>query len=213
MLVDYSLMFVTDDSIEDDEAFFSILESALQGGVTIVQLREKKIHTQALYYKALKTKNLCEKYNIPLIINDRVDIALAVNADGLHIGQKDIPYTIARKMLGKEKIIGLSVSNKEQAKEAQLTDVDYIGLSPIFSTTTKTLDLDKPLKIEGLKNIRNIYSDPIVSIGGINKTNVVDVIQNGSTGVAVVSAISKAEDPRNESKKLKEMIWKAGTKL
>lgn len=207
---DFGLMYVTDDSIRDDKLFFSILEAALRGGANSIQLREKNNNTLSFYHRAVTTENLCKKYNIPLIINDRLDIALAVNAHGLHIGQKDIPFSIARKILGKDKIIGLSVSNEMQAIEANELDVDYIGLSPVFATKTKTTDLDIPLGIEGLKKIRNLSNKPIICIGGIDICNTIDLIANGADGIAVISSISKAENPELETTKLRQALCKTG---
>ena len=208
--VDYSLMYVTDDSITDDTAFFKILEDALKGGTSIVQLREKSGNTRSFYNRALKAKTLCHAYRIPLIINDRIDIALAADADGVHIGQTDMPYSKARALLGATKIIGLSVSNTEQAIEAENLKVDYIGISPIFNTATKKSDLAPSIGIEGLKMIRPLFSKPIVCIGGIHQNNVADIIKNGANGVAVISAISKAKYPKKETKNLKEIICQIG---
>ena len=156
--VDYALMYVTDDSIKDDNSFFHILEASLKGGATIIQLREKTCDTQTFYQRAVRCKEICEKYNTPLLINDRLDIALAIDADGVHIGQTDMPYEVARRLLSNSKIIGLSVSNKEQAEQPNAQAADYIGISPIFSTNTKTTDLAKPLGIAGLKEIRQFYA-------------------------------------------------------
>lgn len=210
--VDYALMFVTDDSIRDDNSFFAILEAALKGGATIIQLREKSCNTATFYRRAIRCKELCDTYKIPLIINDRIDIALAVNADGVHIGQTDIPFNVARRLLGKNSIIGLSVSTLEQAVKDNAQAADYIGISPIFSTNTKTTDLARPLGIAGLKAIRELYSKPIVCIGGIHKNNTKEIIDNGANGIAVVSAISKAEDPEAATKELKEIVCKTGIK-
>ncbi|WP_282111574.1 thiamine phosphate synthase [Maribacter stanieri] len=209
--VDYALMYVTDDSIKDDNSFFHILEASLKGGATIIQLREKTCDTQTFYQRAVRCKEICEKYYVPLLINDRLDIALAIDADGVHIGQTDIPYAVARRLLGKSKIIGLSVSNKEQAEQPNAQAADYIGISPIFSTNTKTTDLAQPLGILGLKEIRQIYKKPIVCIGGIHKDNTQEIIANGADGIAVVSAISNAEDPEAATKELKEIVCKTGT--
>ncbi|WP_291728419.1 thiamine phosphate synthase [Bernardetia sp.] len=210
--VDYSLMYVTDDRITNDSLFFQILEDSLRGGASIIQLREKNLDTKSFFYRALKTKSLCEKYGVPCIVNDRIDIALAINAEGVHVGQKDMPVSVARKLLGKDKIIGLSVSNICQATQANDLEIDYIGISPIFGTTTKTKDLDEPLGIEGLKKIKQISSKPIVCIGGINKKNTAQIIQNGADGIAVISAISKADNPKIETKTLKNIVCQAGTK-
>jgi thiamine-phosphate pyrophosphorylase len=135
---------------------------------------------------------------------------LAVDADGVHIGQKDLPYSLTRKLVGTNKIVGLSVSDRDQAIEAEKLGVDYIGISPIFNTSTKKLDLAFPLGIEGLQIIRPLFSKPIVCIGGIQTNNVANIIKNGSNGIAVISAISKAAFPEKETKKLKEIIWQAG---
>lgn len=210
--VDYALMYVTDERITNDEQFLSILEASLVGGTTIVQLREKKLHSKQFYERALAVKDLCTKYQTPLIINDRIDIALAINADGVHIGQKDLPVHVARELLGNNKIIGWSVSNEEQAIEANDLEVDYIGLSPIFSTNTKTKDLDTPLGIDGLKKLKKISNKPIVCIGGIDEKNTASIIQNGADGIAVVSAISQANNPEQVTQQLKEIICQTGTK-
>lgn len=204
-------MFVTDDSIRDDQQFFQILEASLQGGASSIQLREKTVDTRSFYQRALTTKALCQQYQTPLIINDRIDLALAIDADGVHIGQKDMPYPIARKLLGKDKIIGLSVSNETQAIEAEQMGVDYIGISPIFSTATKTKDLDAPLGIVGLKQIRQLFTSTILCIGGIHQGNAAEIIQNGADGLAVVSAISKAPNPLLATQQLKAIICQAGT--
>ena len=209
--VDYALMYVTDDSIRDDNSFFAILKAALKGGATIIQLREKTLDTLAFYKRALRCKELCNTYGIPLIINDRLDIALAIDADGVHIGQTDMPYDVARRLLGNSKIIGLSVSNKEQAEQRDAQAADYIGISPIFSTNTKTTDLAQPLGISGLKEIRELYKKPIVCIGGIHKDNTQEIIANGADGIAVVSAISKADNPEAATNELKEIVCKTFT--
>jgi thiamine-phosphate pyrophosphorylase len=208
--IDYSLMYVTDDSVTDDVAFFRILENSLKGGATIIQLREKYCTTYSFYKRALRSKILCDRYNVPLIINDRIDIALAIDAAGVHIGQSDLPYAAARKLVGRNKIIGLSISNCAQAKEAESQSVDYIGISPIFNTSTKKSDLAAALGIEGLKMIRPLFSKPIVCIGGIKQTNVTEIIKNGADGIAVISAISQAIDPKKETEKLKKIIWQTG---
>ena len=204
------MMFVTDDRVTEDRQFLSILEASLKGGATVIQLREKKLSTRLFYQRALATKQLCTKYNIPLIINDRVDIALAIDADGVHIGQKDLPVGVSRELLGENKIIGWSVSNEKQAVDANRLSVDYIGLSPIFETATKKEDLDPALGIKGLLNLKQTSTKPIICIGGINEENAASVMQNGSDGIAVVSAISKAENPELATTKLKQIIWKTG---
>ena len=207
--IDYSLMLVSDYRIKDNHKFLNIIESALISGATMIQLREKDVDTSFFYNRAFLVKKLCNKFKVPLIINDRLDIALAVNADGLHIGQKDIKYEIARSHLGANKIIGISISNINELYIANNTGANYIGLSPIFSTITKTDHLANPLGIEGLRLITKISNKPIISIGGINKSNVSKVICNGSDGVAVISAISESRDPEKETKILIQKINRA----
>ena len=204
--LDISLMYVTDDRILDKEKFFEVLNGALAGGATIIQLREKSMDSKSFIERAIKVKEMCKNYNVPLLINDRLDVALAVNADGLHIGQKDIPYKIARKFLGKDKIIGISISSQMELKVANDTGADYVGLSPIFSTSTKNEDLASPIGIGGLKKFKAISKKPIICIGGVNEINLGTIFLNGADGVAVVSAISSSTNPMNFTRNLKKII-------
>ena len=204
---DLSLYLVTDARIPDGKDFFEIIEEAVKGGVTLVQLREKDCSSLEFYEKAVRLKKILGKYGVPLIINDRLDIALAVDAEGLHIGQGDLPYSVARKLLGADKIIGLSVENEEDVRVANALDLDYIGISPVFSTPTKT-DTAPALGLEGTKLLNTISLHPSVGIGGIHLNNVADVIKAGSEGVSVVSAIMMADDPCFASKELKNIILK-----
>ena len=202
---DLSLYLVTDDRIPEGKDFYKIIESAVQGGVTMVQLREKEASSRAFYEKALRLKQLLSPLHIPLIINDRLDIALAVDAEGLHIGQSDLPYEMARKLLGKEKIIGLSVENEADVLAANLLDVDYIGISPVFSTPTKT-DTAPALGLEGTRLLNKLSVHPSVGIGGIHLSNVASVIEAGSVGVSVVSAIMMADDAKLAAQELNSVI-------
>lgn len=202
---DLSLYLVTDQSLSKGRSVEWIVEQAVIGGVTMVQLREKNISTLDFLNKAIVLKNLLTPYGIPLIINDRLDIALAADADGLHIGQSDMPYHIAREILGYEKIIGLSVETITQAEEANLLDVDYIGLSPVFSTNTKT-DINTPLGLEGIATIASFSRHPMVAIGGINVENTPEIIKAGAHGVAVVSAIVSADNVMEAAQQLKKVI-------
>jgi thiamine-phosphate pyrophosphorylase len=140
-----------------------------------------------------------------LIINDRLDVALAANADGLHIGQSDMPYAMARQLLSKDKIIGLSVENMDQVLKANDLDVDYIGISPVFSTPTKT-DTAQPFGLEGIRQVMAVSLHPAVAIGGINFTNATSIIRAGANGIAVVSAICSASNPCKAAYELKNKI-------
>ncbi|MBE9469149.1 MAG: thiamine phosphate synthase [Bacteroidetes bacterium] len=205
---DLSLYPVTDQGLSKGRSHEYIVEEAVKGGVTIVQLREKNTSSREFYELAKSLMSLLKPLNIPLIINDRLDIALAVNADGLHIGQSDLPYSIARKLLGKDKIIGLSVETIEQAREANNLDVDYIGLSPVFSTNTK-LDINTPLELSGIKEIASFTKHKTVAIGGINSLNAESAIASGADGIAVISAIVSQENPQEAAFNLKTIIDKA----
>jgi len=205
MNFDLSLYLVTDRPLSKGRSLEWIVEEAVKGGVTMVQLREKDCSTRDFLELAIRLKKTLKQYDVPLLINDRLDIVLASDADGLHIGQSDMPYNIARKLLGYDKIIGLSVETISQAKEANLMDVDYIGISPVFSTATKT-DIKTPLGLEGIKEISLFTKHPMVGIGGIYDGNAKAVIDAGATGVSVVSAIIAADDPAKAASIIKQQM-------
>lgn len=204
-MFDLSLYLVTDRPLSLGRNLEWVVEEAVKGGVTMVQLREKETSTREFIELAIRLKRKLSDFKVPLIINDRVDVALAADADGLHIGQSDMPYEIARKLLGNNKIIGLSVENMEQVFQANAWDVDYIGISPIFSTPTKT-DTAKPFGLEGVRKALALSKHPAVGIGGINKSNAKVVMGTGINGIAVVSAICSADNPRNAAIELKNTI-------
>lgn len=205
MLFDLSLYLVTDRPLSLGRDMEWIVEEAVKGGVTMVQLREKDCSTREFIELAVRVKKALQPHNVPLIINDRLDVALAADADGLHIGQSDMEYGTARKLLGKDKIIGLSVENIEQVHQANELDVDYIGISPVFSTSTKT-DTALPFGLTGVEQTMKISRHPAVAIGGINLSNAADIMLAGANGIAVVSAICSAESPMEAAKLLKEKI-------
>lgn len=202
---DYSLYLVTDSRGLSESSFLQTVEAAIAGGVRVVQLREKEASTRAFFEKAKAVKALTQAANIPLLINDRLDIALAVDAEGLHIGQSDLPYREARRLLGADKIIGLSVENKEQARAAQELDVDYLGVSPVFSTPTKK-DIAQPFGLEGLRELADFSRHPLVAIGGIKPTNAASVLQAGAQGLAVVSAIMGSLDAGAAARHFQKII-------
>lgn len=202
---DLSLYLATDSSLSLGRPIEYVVEEAVRGGVSIVQLRENNCSSKAFYQQAVLLKKCLKPYGIPLIINDRLDIALACGAEGLHIGQNDIPYSVARKWLGEDKIIGLSVESLQDAIAANELDVDYIGISPVFGTLTKT-DTALPLGLEGVREISKISRHPSVAIGGINTTNAAEIIRAGAEGISVVSAIMSAESPRAVAAELKRIL-------
>lgn len=199
--INYSLYLVSDRSILKGRDLIKSLEEAIQGGVTLIQLREKDVTSLEFYELAIKVKKLTSKHNIPLIINDRLDIALAVDAEGVHVGQNDMPANIARNILGEDKIIGVSTATLEEAKKAVEDGADYIGVGAIFPTNTK--DNTRSVTLDQLKNIKDNISIPVVGIGGINETNIESVKSTGIDGVAVVSAILGKENIKAAAEKTK----------
>lgn len=202
---DLSLYLVTDRSLSLGRPLEYIVREAVEGGVTMIQLREKDCSSAEFYQLAVSLKELLAPYNIPLIINDRLDIALACDAEGLHIGQSDLPYSVARKLMGEDKIIGLSVENIQDVIEANKLDVDYIGISPVFDTNTKN-DTAKALGLSGVEQIGKLSVHPSVGIGGINQSNAKDIIEAGADGISVVSAIMSASDPKASAKILSNIV-------
>jgi len=202
--IDYTLYLVTDRNIVGTKDFYDSIEKAIEGGVGIIQLREKNTTTREFYDIALKVKAITDKYSVPLIINDRLDIALAVDADGLHIGPDDIPISGARRLLGPDKILGASTSNLDEALEAQREGADYIGVGAMFPTKTKK-DTES-VSIKDLKLIKSSVEIPVVAIGGINESNAKEVMETGIDGIAVVSAILGKEDAYVAAKELYSLM-------
>lgn len=197
--IDLSLYLVTDNS-ENEEKFLKTIQEAILGGVSVVQIREKTAETLEFYNLALEVKEITAKYNVPLIINDRVDVALAIDADGVHVGQSDMPCDITRKLIGENKILGVSAATIEEAKKAEKDGADYIGTGAIFPTATKD---DAPsVTKKDLSDIANSINIPVVAIGGITIENAKELKDTGIAGLSVVSAIMSAENPKKASEKL-----------
>ena len=199
------IYLVTDEKASLGRSVTSIVSEAVRAGVSCVQLREKNKGTAEFLKQATALKQLLGPLRIPLIINDRIDIALAVAADGVHIGQSDMPYKTARRLMGNDAIVGLSVETWEDVERAEELDVDYLGVSPVFSTPTKT-DTQTPWGIEGLRRIRAFSRHPLVAIGGLGESNLRGVVEAGADVVAVVSAICSAPNPFDASRRLVEMF-------
>lgn len=185
--VDYTLYLCTDRELMSAERLEKAVELAIQGGVTVVQLREKDCTGREFLQIAKDVKQITDAYEIPLIINDRIDIAMAVDADGVHLGQSDIPAHTARELLGPDKIIGVSAYNKELAVEAQKEGADYLGVGDVFGTSTKAGT--HHVEIDILREICNAVKIPVVAIGGVNQSNVAKLGGTGVSGAAVISAI------------------------
>ena len=199
------LHLVTDRSLSLGRDLLDIVQAAVQGGVSVVQLRDKECDTREFVELGRAVAAVLKPAGIPLLINDRVDVALVVGADGVHIGQSDMPYADARHLLGPEAIIGLSVESEAHALAAEVLDVDYLGLSPVFTTPTKS-ELTVQLGLDGVNRIRRISRHRLVAIGGLHCGNIASVLNSGADGVAVVSAICSAVDPLQATRQLKEQI-------
>ena len=197
--LDLSLYLVTDKS-DDVEKFLKTIEEGIKGGVTVVQIREKTADTLDFFNLALKVKEITRKYNVPLIINDRVDVALAIDAEGVHVGQSDMPCDVTRKLVGPDKIVGVSAATIDEAKKAEKDGADYIGTGAVFPTATKD-DAPKITK-KDLKEIVDSINIPVVAIGGITLDNAHELIDTGIAGLSVVSAIMSSDDPKKSSEKL-----------
>lgn len=206
--IDYSLYLVTDRGLARGRSTLEIVRAAVRGGVSCVQLREKTCSTREFIEEALKLKAFLDSSGVALIINDRVDVALAVAADGVHLGQSDMPLAAARSIVGDSMVIGISAESMRDAVEAESGGADYLGVSPIFATPTKT-DTAAPLGLAGLQAIRRAVKIPLVGIGGLNRGNAAEVVRSGADGVAVVSAIVAAEDPEQAARDLTREIDRA----
>lgn len=199
---DSTLYFITDSTGLDEEVFLQKIESALKGGVTLLQIREKEKSTREYIELANKVHSITKKYNVPLIVDDRLDVAMAIDAEGVHLGQSDMPIKTARKLFGEDKIIGATTKTVEQAKEAYEQSADYLGVGAIYPTTTKVVTI--LTSTETLNDICNAVPIPVNAIGGLNKNNI-DVLKGiPISGVCAVSAIMKAECPEKAAKELKE---------
>lgn len=203
--IDYSLYLVTDRSLALGRELVEVVAAAVQGGVTVVQIREKGASSREFLALAQALKGVLDPRGIPLIVNDRLDLALACDAAGVHLGQEDLPCDLARRLLGPERLLGVSVSTPEEARQAERAGADYLGVSPIFVTPTKR-DTPAATGLDGLRAIRAVTALPLVAIGGLSAANVGEVMAAGADGIAVVSALMAATDPREAARALRRAI-------
>jgi thiamine-phosphate pyrophosphorylase len=203
--LDYRLYLVTDRGLSLGRTLTEVVTAAVQGGVTCVQVREKHCDTRGFMEQAEVVKQVLAPFGVGLIVNDRVDVALAVEADGVHLGQRDMPLTVARDIVGEDMVIGISAESVADARIAEKEGADYLGVSPIFATPTKT-DTAPPLGLVGLAEIRQQVRLPLVGIGSIKAHNAADVIAHGADGIAVVSAISSAVDIEAAARQLRRRV-------
>lgn len=201
MKLDTTLYFITDSSTVPAEKFLPSVEAACKGGATIIQLREKNKSTREYMELAAAVHEITSRYNVPLIIDDRVDVALAIGAEGVHVGQTDMPVAVARKLMGPGKIIGATTKTVPQALEAYEQGADYCGVGAIYSTTTKVVTI--LTSVDTLKEIVKAVPIPVNAIGGLNKDNIHVLAGSGIAGICAVSAIQKAADPEAAARELK----------
>lgn len=202
MKVDYTLYLCTDSGLMFCNTVEESVERAIQGGVSVVQLREKEASSRELFELAKRVKRVTDKYDVPLIINDRLDICLAVDAAGVHLGQTDLPCSEARRILGAEKIIGVSAATSEEAAKAQSDGADYLGVGAVFATSTKTNT--RPVTAETIRAIRSAVDIPFVVIGGVNSENISGLHGLGINGAAVISAIISQSDITAAARKMRQ---------
>ena len=202
--LDTTMYFITDSTNFCEEEFLFRVEEACRGGVTLIQLREKERTTREYLSLAEKVHSITQKYNIPLIIDDRVDVALAIDAEGVHVGQSDMPVKLARQLMGEDKIVGATAKTVPQALEAYEQGADYLGVGAIYPTTTKVKTV--LTSVDTLKAIVKAVPIKVNAIGGLNKENIHVLKDSGIDGICVVSAIMKADNPRAASEELKEAI-------
>lgn len=198
--IDYTLYLCTDRDLMSSKTIEESVEASIKGGCTLVQLREKDCSSKDFYELAVRVKKITDSYNVPLIINDRVDIAMAVDAAGVHVGQSDLPATVVRKIIGNDKIIGVSAANLNEAKKAVADGADYLGIGAMFTTNTKKDARD--VSINELMEIKNQVDIPVVAIGGINLKTVDKLKETGIDGIAVISAIVSQENVEEAAKQM-----------
>ncbi|MFQ5886856.1 MAG: thiamine phosphate synthase [Anaerolineae bacterium] len=203
--MDWALYVITDAKLSRGRSHLEVAQAAIEGGASIIQFRDKEMTTRQLVETAGKIKELTEEAGIPLIVNDRLDVALAVDADGVHVGQDDMPAALARQLIGPHKILGVSASTVEEALQAEKDGADYVSASPVFTTPTKP-DTPPPTGLEGLRAIVEAVNLPVIAIGGINEKNAAEVMEAGAQGVAVISAVVSAPDIAAAARHLRETL-------
>ena len=206
--IDTTLYFITDSTTVPTERFLPIVEAACKGGATIVQLREKDRSTREYMDLAKDVHEITARYGIPLIIDDRVDVALAIGSEGVHVGQSDMPVRLARSLMGNSKIVGATAKTVPQALEAYEQGADYLGCGAIYPTTTHVKTVITP--VETLKDVVKAVPIPVNAIGGLNKDNILVLKGSGIAGICAVSAIMKAADPETAARELKQAFLNLG---
>jgi thiamine-phosphate pyrophosphorylase len=205
VIPDFSLYLIVDSHVAGARSCLDIIRKALDGGVTMLQLREKTMPRKEFLSYAHEVTRLSRAYRVPLIINDDVALTWASDADGVHLGQSDLPIEESRRLLGKDRIIGVSVHTVEEARSAESAGADYVGSGAVFPTGSKS-DIRGIIGVEGLSRIREAVNIPVVAIGGISRENAAQVMQTGVNGVAILSAILTSDDPLQETRILSQIV-------
>lgn len=209
--LDLSLYVITDRLLSRGRSHREVVASAIAGGATCIQLREKDLSTRELYVTAEDLRRLTREKGVTFIVNDRLDVALAVGADGVHLGPDDLPFTAARRLMPPDMILGVSAGNLKDALEAQRMGANYLGVGSVFATATKA-DAGEPIGLEGLSHICRRVSIPVVGIGGINASNARSVMEAGAAGVAVISSVVAASDIASAARELFEIVKQSGAR-
>ena len=203
----WRLYLVTEQTLSNGRTTPEVVKEAIYGGIDVIQLREKNLSKRKKYQIGLKIKQLIKNKNVDLIVNDDIDIALALDSKGVHLGSSDLPIKIARKLLGKNKIIGKSSYNLNEARKAVKNGADYLGFGAVFNTKSKKLSQERlAVGLKQLKKVSNSVSIPVVAIGGIKSTNMINVFKNGASSVALITEITQAENIKKKVEELKNII-------
>jgi thiamine-phosphate pyrophosphorylase len=206
IIQNWNLYVITDEQLGRGRTHLQIAQSAIAGGAEVIQLRDKNASGKKLYETGLELKSLTRKRKVTFIMNDRIDLAVILDADGVHIGQSDIPAEVARRLLGPQKILGVSAASLVEALQAEANGADYLGVGPIFEARATKADAGNPQGLDLLRQIREKCRLPLIAIGGINRQNVARVIQAGANGAAVISAIVAADDISEAANQIKSAI-------
>lgn len=204
-MTDWSLYVITDREVAGRRPLTEVVRAAVAGGATVVQLREKKATTREMIELGQALHEITRAGGVPLIVNDRVDVALAIDAEGVHVGQADMPAPLARRLIGLNRILGVSAGTVAEACQAEMDGADYLGVGDVFGTPTKP-DAGVPIGVEGLAEIARSVSIPVVGIGGITAENAAQVIRAGAVGVALISAVIGAKDVEAAARRLREVV-------
>jgi thiamine-phosphate pyrophosphorylase len=203
--VDWSIYVITDRRVAGDRSILDVVRAAVQGGASVVQLREKTATTREMVELGQALHEITRQAGIPLIVNDRLDVALAIGAEGVHVGHDDMPVSLARRLIGPDLILGASPETLEEARQMERDGADYLGVGDVYGTPSKS-DAGAPIGVEGLAEVIRAVSLPVVAIGGITLENAGPVIQAGAAGVAVISAVVGAPDPEAAARRLREIV-------